>query len=139
VVKKANPNLPFFLLIFFFIFVAFLVLPFISQLPFWQRQLPFWFLYFAFLALKRADWYDVRQVRSSSRQVRGRQVRSSRQVRGRQVREVLAGSSIQVEISINTDERGSRDGLYSAHAASPPLLFTPGVISFFKCWSNIQN
>ena len=96
--------MPFWSCHFFFYFnrVAFLVLPFISQLPFWQRQLPFWFLNFAFLALKRADWYDLRQVR------------------GRQVREVLAGSSIQVQISINTDERCSRDGLYSARAASPP-------------------
>jgi hypothetical protein len=39
-------------LFFYFNRVAFLVLPFISQLP-------FWFLYFAFLALKRADWYEV--------------------------------------------------------------------------------
>ena len=86
----------FFYLYFFFIVVAFLVLPFISQLP-------FWFLNFAFLALKRADWYDLRQVR------------------GRQVREVLAGSSIQFQISIETDERCSRDGLYSARVASPPF------------------
>ena len=105
---KSNKANCLFGLAFFFTYIFFLLL-----LPFWFCHLlasclsgflilPFWFLNFAFLALKRADWYDLRQVR------------------GRQVREVLAGSSIQVQISINTDERCSRDGLYSARAASPP-------------------
>jgi hypothetical protein len=86
-------------ILYFFYIVAFLVLPFFGQLPFWQRQLPFWFSIFAFLALIRADWYDIlwyeiclsgskknRLVRDSSGSYKSR-FSSSRQ----QVREVLVG------------------------------------------------
>ena len=81
----------------FFLYSCLFGFAFFGQLPFWQRQLPFWFSIFAFLALIRADWYDIlwyeiclsgskknRLVRDSSGSYKSR---FSRQ----QVREVLVG------------------------------------------------
>ena len=78
---------------------------FFGQLPFWQRQLPFWFSIFAFLALIRADWYDIlwyeiclsgskknRLVRDSSDQEWEQQLASKPQRAQRQIRSEMVKS-----------------------------------------------